>query len=178
MSFPCPPLNPCPCNRCLCSPVDPCPPDTECCLRACSGIIACDDAIGPCGQSGTFDLTTLAHITTGCTDTPRYALESHDGFFPFVEITEAGILTWITPGKEFVDQFGMITFRMACATNCDECIVLEDLGCITIGVKNLCQGSTCAQGEECDLCDGTCVTISVDTEIQSDNSSNDTQITS
>lgn len=180
MSFPVPNLNPCTCQSCIClPPSDPPCSNPDCCLRACSAIIACENAVGPCGAEGTFDLTTLSHETTGCSGPLRFAIYKEDGFFPYVDITEAGILTWRTPDTSKVDKFGTIFFRIACDSECDSCITaLESIGYITIGVKNLCVGSTCAVSETCDLCTGDCVEVSVDTEISSDNSIVDTEITS
>ncbi|MCO6499663.1 MAG: hypothetical protein J5I47_04690 [Vicingus serpentipes] len=165
---------------CIMTTKPPSPPPCdcpECCLKACKAVLSCNDAIGPCGQTGAFDLTTLPHIQTGCTGPLRFALEKEDGFFPFVNITEAGILTWVTPGADFVDDFGEICYRIACATDCEDCVILESVGTIMIGVKNLCKGSTCEQSEECDPCSGNCVDISVDTEVSLSTEDVDTEIT-
>lgn len=179
-TLPCPPSDPCCCIKVTTKTVPtPCPPSQQdCCLKACNAVIACDDAIGPCGQSGTFDLSTLEHITTGCSGPVKYKLESHDGTFLSVSITQAGILTWVTPGEEFVDEFGTICFRITCETDCDDCVVLQSLGVIQIGIKNLCQGETCSEGESCDLCTGNCITIQVDTEVSSTAEAADTSVES
>jgi hypothetical protein len=80
----CKPSNPCWCIQTTSSPSPSptsCLDDTgECCLKVCNAILECTDSVGPCGAAGSFDLTTLNHITTGCTGTVQYALETEDGF--------------------------------------------------------------------------------------------------
>lgn len=169
----CKPSGPCSCiqTSSSSSTVTPCPTgDEDCCLRVCNAILECTDGVGPCGAAGSFDLTTLDHITTGCTGTVQYALESKDNsVFVDVKITKAGILTWVTGGPETVGKYGTICYRMTCQSDCDDCITLNSLGYIDIGVNDLCRNVVCE--EDCDICDpcsGECVEKEVSVSIEAE----------
>jgi hypothetical protein len=166
----CNPSGPCSCIQKTTWPGPaPCPSGQEdCCLKACNAILECTDAVGPCGAAGSFDLTTLSHIVTGCDGTIQYALESQDGFFSDVRITKAGILTWVTGGPETVGKYGTIWFRMNCQSDCDDCISLNAIGYIDVGVNDLCRNVICDEEcEVCDPCSGLCVEQDVDLKIES-----------
>ena len=165
----CKPSDPCFCIQSTPSPApSPClTGQGECCLKVCNAILECTDAVGPCGAAGSFDLSTLDHITDGCTGSLQYALEDTDGFFTDVRITRAGILTWVTGGPETVNKYGTICYRITCQSDCDDCVTLNSLGYITIGVNDLCRNVVCEEEcEVCDPCTGTCVEQETDLVIE------------
>ena len=150
------------CNPCFCLQFktvykpDPCVDKPECCLKACSAVIVCEDAVPACGQTGAFDLDLLEHVTSGCEGGLTYSLYKHDEFFADVSVSKAGILSWTTKGEETIGKYGEVLFKISCQANCDDCIVLESIGKMTIGVKDLCKGVTCEGSEICNKCTGDC----------------------
>lgn len=155
----CSKINPCCCLQS--SNVSPTPPpcsDLECCLRVCDTLLSSIDAVGPCGQVGTFDLATLNHRTDGCTANPVFYLESFDNtFFVDVSISLEGVVTWTTLGASTVNDYSKVYYRMECDADCVDGIELKSLGHIEIGVKDDCQGVNCnAECETCNPCTGVC----------------------
>lgn len=164
--------DPCFCVSSPYVPPTPCPPTSQaCCIKACNDIIYGADAVGPCGAVGTFDLSTLDHILTGCADSDSvvFILESWDeNFFESVTLTQEGILTWITGDETTVDQYSYINFRIKC-TSKEACgsIVLNAVGYLLVGVRNLCTELLipCEEGEVCNLCTAECDPEIPDVEI-------------
>lgn len=143
------------CGGCPPGSPTPCPPKCKTpgtCLEICSPIINADDAVGPCGQFGTADLTTYKSNTEVCEDNPlTYSYVSHDaGVFASADVSTSGIVTWSTLGPETCGEYGEITFKVCCGK-------FSILECITIGIKNECECPTCNSCEECDPCTGDCI---------------------
>jgi hypothetical protein len=160
-SCPCPTTNPCSCLNTQVQYTAPvaCPADT-CCLKACNGTITCDNgAVGPCAQSGTFDLTTLPHVVSGCNGLPQFQLTSFNNeVLVSVSITPAGMLTWITADESSTSKYGEVTFKVICTAldTCESCFELKSNASLFIGVKNECSGIVCGDCETCNLCSGIC----------------------
>lgn len=151
--------NPCFCiqtNTVQVNTPAPCP-DTECCVKACNAVVACSDSVGPCEQEFSLDLSALNHITDGCSGSLTYALESSDSALLDVNITTSGLLTGKSPTSvNSVEKFYKIYYRIICETDCSSCVVLESVGVIQLGIRNLCKGVVCDTGSTCDYCTGQC----------------------
>lgn len=164
--------NPCWCIKVTPQPTTPSNPScnedaNECCLEACSGTIYCDNAVGPCGKVGNFDLTTLPHNLTGCLSGIQYSLEKYDSFFVNASVSTAGVLSWTTGGPETANQYGKIYFKISCQSDCGDCITLKAVGRMTIGVKDECQNTICDPTcEVCDPCEGTCIDLETNISIE------------
>lgn len=161
--------SPCFCLATATTPEPSCPSGSECCLKACNGVVYCENGVGPCGAVGTYDLSLLSHNTTGCKDSVKFYLEKWDDtFFDSVSLTTAGVLTWTTGDESTVDKYSEVCFRMKCTAKdaCADCVTLNSLGYVNIGIKNLCTAQECTvDGEECNLCTGGCEPTAPDVEI-------------
>lgn len=170
-SNPCPTNNPCGCIQKSHKPVvkPTCPKKGDQCLRACKDILACEDAVGPCAQVGTFDLSTLNHNTSGCAGDLKWSIDCYDEDI-FLQVSvdrNTGVITWTTRGPETVGKFGEITFIIECESECENCLALKSAGTLTIGVKDLCVAHSCQDKcEECDPCTGECIDISGSVKIE------------
>lgn len=164
--------NPC---RCLTGTIlqnkpKPCPVNQDCCLKACSGLIKAQDAVGPCGQSGVTDLSSISHLTGGCKGPLVFSLNNYDTeIFNSVTITKAGELTWTTKGSDTVGLYGEICFKIKCEINddCGGCGILSSNGVMTIGIKDLCALNLCEECDVCDPCTGSCVPKDVNVAVNS-----------
>lgn len=167
--------NPCSCVNAIVPVIPVC--DEDCCLKACSAILPCSEAVGPCGQSGSLEVFSLSHKTTGCVvnDSPSaltFSLVSFDPeHFVSASITTGGILTWVTQGPERKNKYGEIVFRVSCPSDCLEetgaCKPLSSLGTFTVGIKDLCADVICGAGTVCDECSGSCADVDANLDISS-----------
>lgn len=162
MANPCPANNPCNClmmKGSVPKSEPECPKGTtKSCLVACSDVLDCQAAVGPCGQVGTFDLSTLAHNTTGCAGPVKYSIECFDNeFLTSVSVDRnTGILTWVTGDVKTVRKYTEVTFLIECLADCEGCGALKSAGTFHIGVKDQCIAHSCQECEYCDPCDGLC----------------------
>lgn len=154
--------NPCTCISKCCDGATntiPCSPDpkgnTDCCLKICDGVVASSEAVGPCGQVGTFDITSLAHNFDCCVDTPVLSVVKFDEkYFSKVGIVGTD-LVWTTAQDAPVQEYSEVTIKACCRTEDGD--LLTHYSCHTIGVKDLCQCPDCPDKcEECDPCTGEC----------------------
>lgn len=128
--------------------VDPPPNPCEDCLYVTSHVTACEDSVGPCAASDTIQLTT------NC-DTPAYSVVFADPAFTSVSISVGGLLSFTTvEGEATPDTYYTIIYKVTCSS--EDFSGLGVIGTAGICIKNLCSGVTCAGGEVCDPCDGTC----------------------
>ena len=155
--------NPCTCITKCCGGATntiPCPPtpkgDEGCCLKICDGIVAAQDAVGPCGQAGTLDLITLAHNFDCCVNAPVISVVEFDEiYFSSVEISGTNLL-WTTADDAPVQEYGEIMIKACCKTEDGD--VLTHYSCQKIGIKNLCECPDCpGKCSECDKCTGECM---------------------
>jgi len=154
----CPPQNPC---NCIAMPMPSATPTPKpacpsgCCLHVCDTIIAPNDAVGPCGQMGVLDLSTLESEQSCCTAAPVFKLVEYDNAHFVSVVIENGQLKWITQRANRLHQFGTIRIKTTCVTESGQ--LLSYTFCVTIGIKNHCLGNACEQCDTCDPCTGECV---------------------
>lgn len=144
------------------TPSDPCPD----CLKIASAVVACNDSVGPCGAAGQVDLGALNDVTACDNGSPcsvTYSIISYDTVsFDSVTINATtGVLDFTTSNNAVPNSFGEVRYQVLC--DCDP--LLSGQGNLRICIKNLCFGVNCAEGEECNPCDGTCDPIVPDVEI-------------
>lgn len=162
---------------CNCVPYVVTPPEVvggssscEECLKVVTLRYLCTNGPAPCGgEDGTLvvDLTDYNDDVSACDcGSVVYSIVSYDTTeFSSVTITQAGVLTVVTSSTFTEWKDGMITYKVDCPCN-----ILSGTGKIYICKENLCSGVTCAEGEICNQCDGTCVEgesdIELDGEVQ------------
>lgn len=158
MNKDCPNSNPC---NCIGTPITPSNPPVQdcpqgCCLNYCSAIIAPQNAVGPCGQTGLFDLRTLA-VETGCceNEVAFQILASDKAHFVGTTITGGHQLKWVSQGADRKGKFGIVRIKATCKT--DKSQTLNKIFTVTIGMKDLCEGVVCEDCFECDPCSGACI---------------------
>lgn len=172
------------CNPCSClssciqqTKPTPCPVNDSCCLKACNGLIVCDDAVGPCGQTGTTQLNEISHELGGCSGTEVYRLNSYDtSIFTSVSLKVDGTLTWVTKGADTVGKFGEICFKIVCQSECDDCAELRANGTITIGIKDQCIAHSCQECEYCNPCTGMCEVNDTNLKVQESSQKSNIQV--
>lgn len=159
-------------NPCICTPSNvPSEPD---CPEECNCINLCDisvnaqtsnDAVGPCAATGTLDISsesTYGHDFCACgADTQQWSIAGYDTeIFISASINkDTGVLTWVTQGPEALDkQYGNIVIKFVCGT-------LSTYMTVLIGIKDLCLGVVCDEGEECDPCDSSCIEPEIDLSV-------------
>lgn len=129
-------------------------------------IIPQDESVGPCGQSGSFDLAEMAvnvTNTTTCGAALIYKLEEWDTT-GFEIVTKSGSeITFITTALAEVGEVYKIRYSVRCASK-----GLSDLGEVWVVIKDLCADVDCDAGETCNRCNGTCETTPVDISTGSD----------
>lgn len=152
--------------------VPPCPSNNNC-LKMADIIVACKDAVGPCGGedgTGTLNVITPAegapsycHQTGGCGETPiSIQLLSWDATI-FASVTLVGnVITWVTKDASTVNKFGTIRLRACCGDLASEFKVI-------ICIKDLCKCTACTTLQTCNPCTGLCVNQTVDLTILDDN---------
>ena len=166
-------------NPCLCTPsVDnpTCPEDCTC-LQLCNIIIngLSDDAVGPCGQTGTKDIAdtnVFAHDFCACGSDPvSWHVVSYDkDIFANASITTAGVLSWITMGEDVAGEYGCVIVKACCGN-------LSALATVQIGVKDLCLGCNgCEPCESCNACTGDCDNAEVNVAVTGINSESNTTV--
>lgn len=149
---------------CICdhSPViivDP-PPTNICedCLYVTSHVITPPNGVGPCGETGSIQ------VTTNC-DTPTYSIVYHDAAFENVSISVGGLISYDTvEGVATPDEYYTIIYKVVCGGGGD----LDGysvFGTAKIGIKNLCTGVNCDGGEVCDPCTGNCEPAEINLEL-------------
>jgi hypothetical protein len=172
MPIPCPQTNPCNCigpNVGVPTPPPLCP-DTDKCLKLCEDILPCENAVGPCLQSGTYDFSSLNHNTTGCGTNPvLYSVEDYDkSIFASVTIDSvSGVITWVTADSDSAGKYGKICIKAICQGDCDNCNVLGHVVDFYIGVRDLCAAVVCDDCETCNPCTGECEENDVNLKLQS-----------
>ena len=143
-----------------------CTPNTDCLIMS-DIIVACQDAVGPCGAIGTLNFvthpsppTSYNHNTTGCgLNSLNFKLLDWDKEL-FTSVTLSGsTISWTTTQDTTkVNKFGVVKMKAVC-------VMLSSLFCITICLKNLCQNNTCTTSQECNKCTGVCQAKSIDVSI-------------
>ncbi len=145
-------------NPCFCSGSTSTPTSSVCgdgsCFCFCDIQILPDDdaAVEPCGALGIINLLDYTHDFTVCGTTATlieiYSFD--DTFFDTVTVSAAGNLEWsILAGTTNIT--GVVTMKAFCG---DELGAYFD---VRISKKNICSGVTCASGQICNECDGTCI---------------------
>ena len=149
----CTPLNPCNCiSTCKCnrdgapSPKPPCP--TGNCLFLCDGVVAASDGVG-CGQTGTFDLTTLDHDFSACSDTPTITVTNYSNHFSSANVVGTNLL-WTPSGDEF--GYGEVNIKTTCKNSDGQKLTYHS--CVTIGVTDMCLMVDTPEGCVCNPCNG------------------------
>lgn len=131
------------------------PVPCEDCLYVTSHIVACDDGVGPCGETGTVTLTT------NCV-TPTFTVIYNSPELENVSISLVGsdwVLTYDTvSGDAIANTYYEIVYKVACSSG--DFSGLSVIGTVQACVKNFCQGVICP-GEECDPCTGDCVPVQI-----------------
>lgn len=133
--------------------VDPgTPVPCESCFYVTSHIIACDEEIGPCADSGS------QVIETNCANA-TFSIIYYDTAFENVAINlveDAWVLTFDTvEGQSTPNTYYEIRYKATCSGG--DFDGLSVIGTVTVCIKDLCYGVTCGQGETCDECTGNCV---------------------
>lgn len=142
-----------PCG-CVCQPT--CPKPCDDCFTAVDAIVVPLNSVGPCGKTGFVDLAAL-NADVKCGGPKEFIL------LPLT--TDAFSKVWIQDNKLFyttagVDKaipncFFQLNYKMTCKAS-----GLASLGCITVGIKDLCACTYCDTG--CDPCTGKCIEPVVD----------------
>ena len=130
--------------------VDPGPDSDPCedCLNISSSVVGCPNSIGPCGETGTIELTT------NCV-APTWSIVYHDPAFENVAIDGDGTLTYDTvEGEATPNTYYDIIYKVTCGD--EEFVGLGVIGTAKSCIKNLCSGVNCDEGEVCDECTGLC----------------------
>lgn len=155
-----------------CTPTCPCdctggsvitPPTTvDCdnCLLVSRITVPCESSTPPCGIAGTLDLTA-AHDTTACTGTITYSVLSFDSdVITGVAIDASGELSWTTTADAPINTYTDVVYLIECSNS-----ILSAQGIASICIQSLCPTAPCAEGTECNPCDGNCDPIVPDVEI-------------
>jgi len=147
--------NPCSCIGTVINtpPATPTPCPSGDCLVLCDIIVLATDGVGPCGQSGTIDVSdteVYSHDLDACgEDAVTWSYVSKTGSIVSAVVTAAGVLVWITGGAETAGQYSTITLKACCGE-------LSAYLTVIIGTKILCGCPTCEQCESCNPCTGLC----------------------
>lgn len=155
--------NPCTCITKCCDGVvnSPCNPKPgkgadDCCLFLCNGVVASQDAVGPCSQTGTLDLISLTHNFDCCVDAPVISVVDYDKSLFSSASVSGTVLTWTTVSGAPISTYGEVNLKTCCKT--EDGTVLTHFSCQQIGIKDMCQCPDCPDKcEECDPCTGDCV---------------------
>lgn len=125
------------------------------CIVAGYHIIHSADSVGPCGQEGEFDLNDMANAANNvstCGGSLIYSIEDWDSD-GFEIVTKTGsVISFVTKTDAVPGQYYTIHFSVKCASK-----GLSDLGLVRVGIKNMCYGADCTQGQVCNPCTGGCV---------------------
>lgn len=141
-------------------------PGVNTCLIMSNIIVACKDAVGPCGAIGTLNFITpldplkpYCHNLTGCGNTPiKFSLRDWDKtIFASVSLSNSTI-TWTTKGVETINKFGVVEIKACCGE-------LASIFKITICVKDLCKCNSCTVNQSCEACTGNCVAKLLDVSV-------------
>jgi hypothetical protein len=126
------------------------PPPTSCkdCLVAKTIRYSCDKGAEPCGDTVTFDLSTINKVDAckGCSVV--YSIKKYDtAAFTSVSITANGVVTFVTSdlwekGKEYE-----IIYKITCP-----CSIMSTTAKIYVCKKDLCKNSP--KGSTCSKCSG------------------------
>ena len=124
------------------------------CFRANNYAVACADSAGPCGGTGSKDLTTVNTSFNGCSNGDgdcgvTYQLVSYTSHFSSVTISEDGLVEWTLSDSAEPNNLGTIRYRVFC--NCSN---LSATAKIFVCVKDLCANTIVTEGFECDKCTG------------------------
>ena len=131
---------------CNCSPVIITPtPKCSDCLVAKTIRYGCNDAPDPCGETVEYDLSEINYITA-CTGQAVYSIKKYDeDAFEEVNITEGGVLTFITANDVFVkNREYEITYKISCS-NSNLSTTAKVYVCMNDKCKTRPKGSACNQ---------------------------------
>lgn len=136
------------------------------CIAGGYHIIPQSESVGPCGQSGTFDLAVMPiniTNTTTCGAALIYKLEGWD-HTGFEIVTKSGSsITFITTSAALEGEVYKIQYSVRCASS-----GLSDLGEVWVVIADACADVTCVSGESCNRCTGECDEAPVDVSTGSD----------
>lgn len=135
--------------------------DCEDCFIVTSPLLLAADGVGPCGKTGTLDVSTANNYDKCATGVPVYKIVNFDtAGFVSATIDQNGIITYVTADSAEAKHYYQIVYRVTCSVE-----QYGGYGIATIGMKDLCQAVACAEGEKCDPCSGDCVDINADLEV-------------
>lgn len=141
-------------------------PTTDNCLKMADIIVACKDAVGPCGAEGSLDLLDsgvptkpYCHLTTGCGVNPLRIslLDWSKDILESVTVT-GSTLEWVTKDASVINKFGYVYLKACCGE-------LASIFQVIICVKDLCKCSDCTTAEQCNACTGICEPKQIDVGI-------------
>lgn len=167
-------------NPCICSstPTDPPCPDDCNCLKLCSITVnpLSDDAVGPCGATGSLDISsedTYGHDFCACgANTLQWGIEAFESeYFLSVSISSAGVLSWTTQNAGVEGGIGCIIVAAVCGN-------LKVYTTVLVGIKDPCYNKLCSPTETCDPCSGNCLANSTNTAVYGTDTSSNTSISS
>lgn len=143
-------------------------PSTDNCLKMADIIVACKDAVGPCGAEGSMDLLDsgvpskpYCHLTTGCGENPLRLslLDWSKDIFESVTL-DVATLEWVTKDESTINKFGYVDIKACCGE-------LASIFRVMICVKDLCKCSACTTSQQCNKCTGICEAKQIDVGIGS-----------
>jgi hypothetical protein len=139
---------PCQCQPTAACPANPC----EDCFTAKDAVVTPLNGVGPCGKTGWISLAALNSLATCPGQKIFQLLPVTTDAFTRVWIENNDRLYWTTSivDKAVPNCFFQVNYKMACKQR-----GLASIGCITIGIKDLCDCVFCETGK-CDPCTGDC----------------------
>lgn len=144
-----------PCNCCVgdCTiTVNGCP-DSADCLQVASIIVPPATSITGCGGEGSVDVGAESTLTA-CTTSITWSLISWDTTaFTDVAIDSDGVLTFTSTNAAVADTYYKFIGKVHCSGS-----LLSQYFTVTVPIKNLCYGVTCAESLSCNPCTGGCIT--------------------
>lgn len=133
------------------------PKDRCICTKAYRNL--CSKGPNPCAASFQLDLTE--YVENSINDTETFELVKYNvNGFSSVTVSSAGLLQATTDGiggEEYIIEYKVSTV--------EDGVTYSVNGYVYLCLKDLCRGVTCAEGEECDNCTGSCVNIVADLEL-------------
>lgn len=138
------------------------------CLKLCHVTIlsTSDDAVGPCGKTGTKDISdenVYGHDTSICgANVKKWSVKSYTEELASANISSAGVLTWVTGNSTYAGKYATVIVELCCGEYSKTMTVL-------IGIKQLCGCIGCEECENCDPCTGDCLDGGVDINIGGSN---------
>ena len=138
------------------------PCDTECRgnCNPCSGncmivpdiTVPPEDSEGPCGESVAVDVATACTLTECNSGVVTYEVDSYSSAFTSAVISSLGVLTVVTSDTAVQGNSYDVIVKVKC-----DAYGIYELTTVTIGIKDLCDGVVCAEGQICEACTGNCI---------------------